>query len=87
VLATPEETLRTVANRMASHSLTRLPVVSQDNTVVGVISLAALLAGRLRDVSEARDARRIIQVRVWTPGRRRTRPVVPRDISRHRHRA
>jgi H+/Cl- antiporter ClcA/CBS domain-containing protein len=73
IVASPTETLRTVANRMASHSLTRLPVVAVDGTVVGVISLAALLAGRLRDVSESRDAERIIQIRVANPVRVRRR--------------
>jgi CIC family chloride channel protein len=69
VVASPGETLRTVANRMASHGLTRLPVVDADNTVIGVISLAGLLAGRLRDITEARDARRIISIRVSMPSR------------------
>jgi chloride channel protein, CIC family len=67
VLASPGETLRTVANRMAEHGVTRLPVVAADGTVVGVVSLAALLAGRLRDITEARDLRRLIDIRVTVP--------------------
>jgi CBS domain-containing protein len=76
IVAAPGETLRTVANRMAERALTRLPVVDDDGTVVGVISLAGLLAGRLRDVAEARDARRLIRIKIAIPmpgGRQRQR--------------
>jgi chloride channel protein, CIC family len=75
VVAHPDETLRTVAVRMAANSVDRMPVVDRHDAtrIVGMISLTMLLAGRLRDLEEARDAERILRLRVvrprWLPSR------------------
>src|ERR1700752_3339193 len=44
--------------------LLRMPVVTRDaqRQVVGVITLPALLAGRLRDLQEGRDSERVLKV-------------------------
>ena len=71
VLAHPDETLRAIANRMAGSAIDRMPVVDRhDSTrVLGIITLTMLLAGRLRDLQEARDSERILRLRVARPGR------------------
>jgi H+/Cl- antiporter ClcA len=65
----PDETLRTVAVDMAAHGVDRMPVVDRlDKTrIVGVISLTDLLAGRLRDLRESRDAERVLRLRIVRP--------------------
>jgi chloride channel protein, CIC family len=74
VVAFPGETLRTVANRMASSGVTRMPVVERaTRRVVGVVSLAQLLQARLRDVQEARDAEQVLRFRLVMPIRRASR--------------
>ncbi len=65
----PEETLRTVAHRMADLAVSRLVIVD-DGTVLGVIALSQLLAARLRDLDEARVSERVLR-----PHLRRSRPV------------
>jgi CIC family chloride channel protein len=67
----PEETLRTVATAMAHHGLDRMPVVDRNDPtrILGLISLTMLLAGRLRDLEEARDSERILSLRVIRPRR------------------
>jgi len=70
-----DETLRHVATRMAAGEVDRMPVVARDDPgrIVGIISLTMLLAGRLRDLQEARDVERVLRLRVvrprWLPPR------------------
>jgi H+/Cl- antiporter ClcA len=66
VVTHPDETLRAVAVAMAGHGVDRMPVVDRDDPrrIVGLISLTMLLAGRLRDLSEARDTERVLRLRV-----------------------
>ncbi len=63
-IAYPDETLRDVAYRMAEHGVTRMPVLARDGgrRIVGVVTLPAMLAGRLRDLQEERDSERILQI-------------------------
>ncbi|HEY2271675.1 MAG TPA: CBS domain-containing protein [Jatrophihabitantaceae bacterium] len=71
----PDETLRSVAAAMAANAVDRMPVVDRHDPtrIVGMISLTMLLAGRLRDLQEARDAERVLRLRVvrprWLPPR------------------
>jgi H+/Cl- antiporter ClcA len=62
--AHPDETLRDVAYRMAEHGVTRMPVLARGpgQEIVGIITLPALLAGRLRDLQEDRDSERILRI-------------------------
>ena len=70
VVAYPDETLRTVAYRMAVSSTTRLPVVERGSgRVVGLLSLSQLLEGRLRDLREAREVERVLRFRLLMPTR------------------
>jgi H+/Cl- antiporter ClcA len=64
VVAHPDDTLRHVAYRMAETGVTRMPVVERGPRpkLVGVVTLPALLAGRLRDLQEDREAERILRV-------------------------
>src|SRR4029079_4621487 len=65
VIAYPDETLREVAYRMASTSLTRVPVVERGTRrVVGLVSLSQLLQGPLRDLREAREAEQVLRFRL-----------------------
>jgi H+/Cl- antiporter ClcA len=70
IVAHPDETLRTVATRMAGHAVDRLPVTDRDEPtrIVGLISITMLLAGRLRDLQEARDTERVLRLRVARRG-------------------
>jgi len=72
VVAHPDETLRAVATRMADAAVDRMPVTDRTDAsrVVGMITLTMLLAGRLRDLQEARDSERILRLRVARPDRR-----------------
>jgi chloride channel protein, CIC family len=69
IVAYPDETLRRVAYRMAEHGVTRMPVVSRDDPreLVGMVSLAHLLQGRLRDLQEERHSERVLRVRALRP--------------------
>ena len=69
VVTHPDETLRVVASRMAAREVDRMPVVARDDdtTIVGIISLTMLLAARVRDLREARDAERVLRLRVVRP--------------------
>jgi len=71
VVTHPDHTLRSVAVLMAGHEIDRMPVVDRHDParVIGVVSLTHLLAGRLRDLQEARDTERIL-----TPLRRISPP-------------
>jgi predicted transcriptional regulator len=70
IVAHSDETLRTVANRMAEHAVDRMPVTdrTEPTRVVGLISITMLLAGRLRDLQEARDTERVLHLRVARRG-------------------
>jgi chloride channel protein, CIC family len=62
-VAHPDDTLRDVAYRMAELEITRMPVVDRaDGRLAGMITLPALLAGRLRDLQEERELERVIEV-------------------------
>jgi CBS domain-containing protein len=77
VVAHPDETSRAVAVRMAANAVDRMPVVDRNDRtrIVGMISLTMLLAGRLRDLEESRDAERILRLRVVRPRWLPSRPV------------
>jgi chloride channel protein, CIC family len=62
--AYPDETLRDVAYRMAERGVTRMPVIARGpgRQIVGIVTLPAMLAGRLRDLQEERDSERILQI-------------------------
>jgi CBS domain-containing protein len=70
-VAFPDETLRTVAYRMADAGLTRLPVVAApgDHRLVGLITLPQLLEARLRDLREERESERVLTFRPIGPAR------------------
>jgi CIC family chloride channel protein len=61
-----DQTLRSVAETMAVHEVTTMPVVDRDDPrrVVGVVSLPQLLTGRARDQQEARERERVLRVRL-----------------------
>jgi chloride channel protein, CIC family len=63
-IAYPDETLRDVAYRMAERGVTRMPVIARGpgRELVGIITLPAMLAGRLRDLQEERDSERVLQI-------------------------
>ena len=65
VVAYADETLRAAADRMATHELGALPVVthSGDRTVIGVITEFDLLRSRQRQLQEDRHRERIIRFR------------------------
>jgi len=73
VVAHGDDTLRTVAITMAEHDVDRLPVVARDDTarVVGIVTLTALLAGRLRDLHEAQHREKVLRLRVVRSRRQR----------------
>jgi H+/Cl- antiporter ClcA/CBS domain-containing protein len=64
VAAHPDDTLRDVANGMAQSGTTRMPVVPRDGAprLLGIITLPALLQGRLRDLQEERETERVLRV-------------------------
>ena len=65
VVAYAEETLRDAADRMASHELGALPVVSHDDpsVVVGVVTEFDVLASRQRQLHEERHRERVLRFR------------------------
>ncbi len=75
VVAYPDEPLRAVVYRMAETGYTRLPVVERDNPrkLVGLISLAAVLQARGRNLEEERKRERILRMRFLFPT---NRPIV-----------
>jgi H+/Cl- antiporter ClcA len=77
VVAHPDDTLRDVAYRMAEAGVTRMPVVARgpQPRLLGIVTLPALLAGRLRDLQEERDTERVLRVARL---RRWRRPLVER---------
>lgn len=62
----PDQTLRAVAEHMAVHDVTVLPVMASDGAdqVIGIISLPQLLFARRRDHQEARHRERFLRIRV-----------------------
>jgi H+/Cl- antiporter ClcA len=64
VVAYPDDTLRDVAYRMAEAGVTRMPVVARgpQRRLLGIITLPALLTGRLRDLQEERETERVLRV-------------------------
>jgi CBS-domain-containing membrane protein len=77
VVAYPDDTLQTVAARMITMGVWRLPVVSRANPrmVVGLISQRELLRARERLLEEERLRERVFRLRVVTP--RTQRPARP----------
>jgi chloride channel protein, CIC family len=73
-VAHPRETVRAVAERMATTGLTRLPVVDSDGTgkLVGMVSLRDLLHARARSLAEERARERVLRLRLAVPRRRGT---------------
>jgi chloride channel protein, CIC family len=69
VVTHADETLRAVATEMAAAEVDRMPVVARDDQrqVVGIVSLTMLLAGRLRDLQEAREREQVLRLRVVRP--------------------
>ena len=65
VVAMPDEPLRAVANRMAEHGLTRLPVVipGAPSRLAGLVSLRDLLQARARNLTEERHRERTLRMR------------------------
>ncbi len=72
-----DQTLRHVAELMAVHGVTTMPVVDRDDptSAIGIVSLPDLLAGRLRDQQEARERERVLRIRLLSPSRGANRPV------------
>jgi CBS domain-containing protein len=68
-----DQTLRHVAELMARHDVSRVPVVERDDPsrVVGVVALGRLLEARARDQREARERERVFRVRLLAPSRTR----------------
>ena len=64
VVASADETLRIVVNRMASSGFTRMPVLDSHGKLVGMVSLQDLLGARARNLSEERDRERVIRIRI-----------------------
>jgi len=78
-VAHPDDTLRDVAYRMAESHVTRMPVVTRgpEAKLVGIVTLQALLEGRLRDLQEDRQAERILRVATLQRWRTMRRPRDP----------
>ena len=64
VTAFPDETLRSVVNRMAEFGLTRFPVVErgEPGMLVGMVSLTDLLGARVRNLEEERRRQRVLDI-------------------------
>jgi chloride channel protein, CIC family len=57
------ETLRSVANLMASTKITRFPVVDHEGKFAGIITIEDLLAGRSRERLRENDRTRVLRMR------------------------
>jgi CBS domain-containing protein len=66
VVTHADQPLRHVAELMAWHDVTTLPVLDRGGSgeVVGIVSLPQLLIGRARDQQEARERERVLGVRL-----------------------
>ncbi len=69
IVTRPDETLRSAAMDMAGDEITRMPVVERADPrrVVGLVTLPMLLAGRQKDLHEARVTERMLSLRVVRP--------------------
>jgi chloride channel protein, CIC family len=69
VVTHADETLRAVAVTMAANQVDRMPVVDRDDPerILGIVSLTMLLAGRLRDLQEAREREQVLRLRIVRP--------------------
>ncbi|MHB1924939.1 MAG: CBS domain-containing protein, partial [Acidimicrobiales bacterium] len=69
VVAFPDETLRSVADRMAEHQLGALPVVerSDSGVVLGVVTSFELLTARRRQLEEERHREASLYLPVYRP--------------------
>ncbi len=72
VVARPDEPLRVVVYRMAETGHTRLPVVSEEEGLVGLISLEDLLKARALNLEAERRRERVNALDLFFPGRGRT---------------
>jgi CBS domain-containing protein len=72
VVTHADQPLRHVAELMAWHDVTTLPVLDREGTgrVVGIVTLPQLLTGRTRDQQEARERDRVLRVRLVGRGDR-----------------
>ena len=66
VVTHADQPLRYVAELMAWHDVTTVPVLDRDDSgrVVGIVTLPQLLTGRARDQQEARERERVLRVRL-----------------------
>jgi H+/Cl- antiporter ClcA len=66
VVTHADQPLRHVAELMAWHDVTTVPVLDRDDSgrVVGIVTLPQLLTGRARDQQEARERERVLRVRL-----------------------
>lgn len=71
VVAYPDETLRTVMDRMAETGLTRFPVVDRGNPrkLVGMIALTDILKARRRTIEGERRRERVLRLHILFPRR------------------
>jgi CIC family chloride channel protein len=65
VVGYPDLTLREAANLMAERGVTRVPVVDRDEPgrLLGIVTLADLLAARLVDLEEDQVTQRVLRIR------------------------
>ena len=65
VVCRPDMTLREAAHLFAERGVTRAPVAAEEapRRVLGIVSLADLLEGRLRDLHEERVSERVLDLR------------------------
>ncbi|HZL25383.1 MAG TPA: chloride channel protein [Acidobacteriaceae bacterium] len=59
----PGDTLRSVANLMASTKLTRYPVINHEGKFAGIITIEDLLTGRSRESLRESDRSRVLRMR------------------------
>jgi CBS domain-containing protein len=62
-VVSPGDTLRSVANLMASSKLTRYPVIASDGKFAGIITIEDLLTGRSRENLREHDRTRVLRMR------------------------
>jgi H+/Cl- antiporter ClcA len=67
VVAYADEPLRTIVFRMAETGITRLPVVADDRTLVGMIALTDLLTARTRILESEHRRERVLGARLRLP--------------------
>lgn len=67
ITVSPNDTLRTVANLMASTKITRFPVVEEDGKFTGIITIEDLLLARSKETLRDRGRERVLRLR-WPFG-------------------